>query len=337
MNGCRGRRSWHVTFGHPLGMELTPWSNQFVLASRARSLDRSHELQQMVRRGELVRVSRGVYRHAWAITNDPERRADDEYIARIRAAQLRSEERLVVSGLSAAAVWDLPIVGTWPTLVSVASEREVGGRSNAHLARSYVGYPPPVVERGGLVTTSLARTVADVARVETMERAVAIADAALRGQKAAGGRAFRAPISKAAVATELESLNRAPGAAKARGVLSFADGKSGSAGESCSRVGVWKLGLPSPVLQEAFYDDEGFVGYVDFWWPGCKLIGEFDGRGKYLRDEYTAGRSTATIVLLEKEREDRLRALGFRVVRWDWATALDLRLLEAKLRGAGLQ
>ena len=187
------------------------------------------------------------------------------------------------------------------------------------------------------MTTSLARTVADVARVETMERAVAIADAALRGQKAAGGRAFRAPISKAAVATELESLNRAPGAAKARGVLSFADGKSGSAGESCSRVGVWKLGLPSPVLQEAFYDDEGFVGYVDFWWPGCKLIGEFDGRGKYLRDEYTAGRSTATIVLLEKEREDRLRALGFRVVRWDWATALDLRLLEAKLRGAGLQ
>ena len=95
--------------------------------------------------------------------------------------------------------------------------------------------------------------------------------------------------------------------------------------------------MPAPVLQEAFYDERGKIGVVDFWWPDCKLVGEFDGRGKYLRDEYLSGRSTADAVLAEKAREDRLRALGLTIVRWDWATALDLALLEAKLRGAGLR
>ncbi|MCU1441413.1 MAG: hypothetical protein JWP85_2410 [Rhodoglobus sp.] len=317
-------------------MNNATWANQFVLASRERELGRSAELLAAVRAGELVPVSRGVYRHSRAVSLDPQRRGDDEYLARIRAAQLRASQPLVIAGMSAAAVWELPVVGAWPTRVAVSAAPEPGGRSNAHLARSYVGFPPPTEERDGLRVTTLPRTVVDIGRTESMARAVAVTDAALRGQKPSRGRAARRGITKFSVERELNRLAAAPGVAKARGILSFADGKSGSAGESCSRVGMWRLGLPAPRLQETFTDERGLIGIVDFWWPEYNLVGEFDGMGKYLRDEFRGGRTTADIVMEEKVREDRLRALGLGMVRWGWPVAMDLRLLEAKLRGAGL-
>ena len=67
-----------------------------------------------------------------------------------------------------------------------------------------------------------------------------------------------------------------------------------------------------------------------------KLIGEFDGDAKYLRDEYLGDQTSRQAVLAEKKREDKLRAAGFSVVRWDWATASDAARLGAVLRNAGL-
>lgn len=310
------------------------WHNHFVLASRERELGRSAELAASVRSGALVRVSRGVYRHATTIDTDPEKAADDAFLARIRAAQLLAPEPLVFAGLSAARVWDLPIVGPWPDRVSVSTPHEEGGRSNKHLARSYIGFPPPSLERDGLIVTSLARTVADVARTEPFDRAVAMLDAALRG---AVKPRRRTSTTKEAVFAVLDGLAGAPGVLKAAGAVHFADGRSGSAGESCSRAGIRRLGFPPPMLQQPFSDRKGLIGIVDFWWPHCKLVGEFDGRGKYLRDEYTQGRTTAEIVMAEKAREDRLRALGLSVARWDWPTALSLPRLEEKLREGGLR
>ena len=68
----------------------------------------------------------------------------------------------------------------------------------------------------------------------------------------------------------------------------------------------------------------------------ASLVGEFDGRGKYLRDEYTKGRSPADVVLAEKERENRIRAPGPTVVRWGWEEAMAPPLLRRKLLAAGL-
>lgn len=313
------------------------WRSHYVLAADERMLGRSSELQAAVRARELVRVSRGVYRHSWAIEKDADRRADDAYLARVRAAQVRTDERIVFAGMSAAAVWELPIIGEWPERVHGLTAPETGGRSNTHIARTYVGHPAPTVARGGLTVTALARTVADIARTESMERAVTMTDAALRGQTANGGRTMRRALGKSEIARELGVLGSVPGVARARGVLRFSDPLSASPGESCSRVGMWRLGIPRPVLQQAFFDARGKIGVVDFWWPGCNLVGEFDGRGKYLRDEYTRGRPTAQIVLDEKNREDRLRSLGVGVVRWDWPVALDLSLLASRLRAAGLR
>lgn len=237
------------------------WRGEFVLASQERAAGRIQDLAVALRAGRLVRVSRGVYRHAWALDRDPDTAPDDAYLAVLRAAQLREDKPLIFAGMSAARIWGLPVVGAWPERAMVSVPREAGGRSNAHLARSYIGHPPPSTERGGLLVTSLPRTVADVARVESLERAVAVADAALRGGNG------RSSTSKDAIAATLERLDGAPGLIRAAGVLTFADGLSGSAGESCSRVGMWRLGFPAPVLQHEFVDAQGLIGYADFTWP----------------------------------------------------------------------
>lgn len=79
--------------------------------------------------------------------------------------------------------------------------------------------------------------------------------------------------------------------------------------ESISRFHFIAGGLPEALLQVPFYDDEGLIGYADFTWNGLKVIGEADGLGKYASRED---------LIAEKRREDRLRALGWIVVRWTW-------------------
>jgi len=92
------------------------------------------------------------------------------------------------------------------------------------------------------------------------------------------------------------------------------------------------------VLQQVFRDDRGvFVARTDFWWPGVNLVGEFDGRGKYMRSDLATGRSPAQVVVDEKIREDALRALGHGVVRWVWEDAVSPQALRVKLTRAGLR
>lgn len=312
------------------------WREQLVRSRDSRALGRHAELVSAVRHGQLVPVIRGVFRHSRFVTRDPTRVQDDAFLARVRACQLVSDKTLVFCSLAAAAVWQLPMVGTWPTKVPVLVPLD-GGRSTATLARTTVGYPAPAVSLDGLAVTSLARTVVDVGRASTFGQAVAMADAALHGQERRAGRRYREAVSAEDALAELSSLGAVPGSAKSRGVLQFADAASGSAGESVSRVAIRILGLPAPQLQVRFMDVRGLIGVVDFYWPELGLVGEFDGYGKYVREEFTAGRPIADVVMEEKERENRLRALGLTVVRWDWAVARSLPQLRARLAAGGLR
>ena len=102
-----------------------------------------------------------------------------------------------------------------------------------------------------------------------------------------------------------------PGSATARAALNFADARSESVGESRLRVLLHVHGLPVPVLQAEFHDASGLVARVDFYFPQYNTVVEFDGRLKY-------GGGSAEVLVREKVREDRLRALGYQVVRSDW-------------------
>lgn len=111
----------------------------------------------------------------------------------------------------------------------------------------------------------------------------------------------------------VEALKQTPvgnGYAKAALVVAMADGRSESAGESRCRWAMRAAGLPTPEMQAWIHDGTGFSARVDFLYRSERVIVEFDGLVKY---------QTHRDLQEEKVREDRLRALGYEVVRFVWS------------------
>lgn len=274
--------------------------------------------------GALVRVRRGVYASAaeWqALAADGRYRLRVRAVARTMAAPLFCHD-------SAAVLWGLPRIGPWPGDVHVLVPHEMGGRSGHGVARHRAtSWPREVVELDGLSVTGASRTIVDLAGSRGFADVLAGADHAL----GAGWTTTH----------ELElgvaSLAGAPGVRAARRVVSAADGRAGSVGESLSRARMIELGLPRPELQHEFTDDDGFVAKVDFWWPRLGVVGEFDGRVKYRVEGLDDRRRLEDRLWAEKAREDRLRALGLTVVRWTWDVALEHGRLARHLASAGLR
>ena len=129
--------------------------------------------------------------------------------------------------------------------------------------------------------------------------------------------ALRAGTSPQELRAALASVAWRTGGPAAARAVAFADGRSGSAGESLSRVVLHELGFDPEDLQTPFRDPEGLVGITDFSWLSHGTVGEFDGRVKYGRD--ASGGDGRDVLWREKLREDRLRALRLQIVRWTWA------------------
>jgi hypothetical protein len=299
-----------------------------ILASDAAQVGLHHELRREYEHHTVVRLRRGVYTLAaeWDALD-----ADARYLRRIRAHAATAEAPAVYSHFSAAALWGLPIVGAWPPEIHLATASTTGGRSRRGVIRHPQQHTLDVVEHEGMQVTSVAATAVALARVLTFGQAVAVMDAAIHQHRDGHTLATRADLDLA-----FDQLGRVTGRAAAGRVLEFASPLSGSTGESISRAGMFLLGFLLPELQVPHWDREGLIGFTDFFWRSVGKVGEFDGLGKYLRDEFTGGRSTADIVIAEKIREDRLRALGLGVFRWDWKVATALPALGDLLSRNGI-
>jgi Transcriptional regulator, AbiEi antitoxin len=295
----------------------------------------AHELARMCRRGELVRVRRGAY-----AAPQPENTESDDYLT--LAARLATRHRLLIDGTlpqlhpravishgSAALLHGLPIFPEAVQRLHLTRDRNSGGvrRPMIHVHAAAL-MPTDVSMAEGIPVTSLARTVVDLGRTLSYQQAVAVGD-----------RALAYGLDPADLAVALEHARRRCGAAQARRVTSFIDGRSESVGESFSRVGFERDGVPAPELQLKVYDGNGlFVARSDFGWESLRTLGEFDGREKYLRLRRD-GETIEAFVLREKRREDALRDLGWQVVRWGWADlfrpgVIADRLQRAFVRGA---
>ena len=263
--------------------------------------------------------------------------ADDRYrLLVIATARVFPDNQF--SHDSAAALWRLPSVGPWPSAVHALAPRSAGGRSKARIVRHGIGLDPAPAAIDGASITSLARTLADAATGSRFGRAVAMLDDGLRSPIHGDYRESRQVPTKESVLEVLDSLGPVPGHSRARLALAFADGRSQSPGESVSRVQIRALGLPAPELQVPFYDRAGLIGEVDFYWEELGLIGEFDGNSKYGDSRRFAAHLTAQEVLIaEKVREDRLRAVAGGFARWNWTVALDRRALGQLLADRGLR
>jgi hypothetical protein len=164
-------------------------------------------------------------------------------------------------------------------------------------------------EHDGLLVVSPARAVWEVATTSTLEGAVCTADSALR----------RWPDLLDDLRTIGGTFGRRPGSRTARLAIQLSDGRSGSVGESVSRVLFYRHAIPVPELQhEVRLADGQLVAITDFYWPAHRHAGEFDGKVKYtalLREGETPGDA----VFREKRREDAIRATGVGMTRWTWS------------------
>ncbi|WP_100345369.1 type IV toxin-antitoxin system AbiEi family antitoxin domain-containing protein [Compostimonas suwonensis] len=289
-------------------------------ASRALRRDAAH--------GAYVRVARGSYAPAdeWHALDPRERHC---VRALLRAERL--PPRHVLSHVTAAALWGLPIATRWPDDIDVTVDRATGGRSEGQVRRHATGLDDLETRQlDGVTVTSPAQTAVDIALALPLRSSVVVLDAVL---SARGGAAL---ATKAELERLLDTMTGRRGIRRARAAVDFADGRAESPGESMSRAVIHELGFPPPILQEAFFDRDGLIGRVDFWWPEHNLIGEFDGMTKYLSPELRGGRTAEQVVVTEKRREDRLRANGPRVARWITDDLRRRGALRAILLSAGL-
>jgi hypothetical protein len=272
------------------------------------------ELRGLRRRGVLADVRPGAYVHGAR-----PQEAVAHHLLAVRAALPRLAAGSVLSHLSAAVVHGLPLWSVQLDRVHVTRSRVSGARRSGvvHLHAAALD-PDEVTVVGELPVTSVARTVVDLGRLLSFERALVPTDGALH-------RGLTSPDELLEI---LGRRPRRPRNAAARRVVTFADGRAESPGETRSRIAMRRAGLPAPVLQYAVIGKR-----CDFWWEQFRTVGEFDGKVKYGR-LLRPGQEPGDAVFDEKRREDALRDHGLEVVRWVWDELDPFELPADRLRRA---
>lgn len=204
-----------------------------------------------------------------------------------------------VVGFAAAADlhrWDLPALPPTPTVILPPGARSHGVRAYRTPLRN-----DEVAVFGVVLVTIAACTAIDLASVLPWEKAVVTLDSALRS----GGVKLHELQDRA--------RGRRVGILSARRALTLVDPQAGSVAESEARLLFHRAGLPPPTSQYAV-DLGDRMAYLDFAWPGQRVLVEIDGRewhvaaGPFQRD---------------RTRQNALVQAGWLVLRF---TVDDIRL-----------
>ena len=260
------------------------------------------ELRRLRATDELTTLRPGAY----LPSSDARLRSElNRHALLVRATICKVAPDAVVSHASAVVLYGLPLWRVPLGRVHVSKNRSSGGRVSS-LLHSHVATldADEIAVVDGLAVTRVARALVDFACTASFEQALIPIDAALH----------RHLVLRSELDDAIARNAGRNGIPRARRVIAFADAGAMSAGESRSRLAIHRAGLPPPVLQ---YTIPGTGADVDFWWPGMRTAGEFDGRTKYGR-LLAPGQSAGDAVFAEKVREDRVRDTAVSVVRWTW-------------------
>ena len=212
----------------------------------------------------------------------------------IEAAHRRLPPTAVFSGLTAAWLHGLDVVGCKPIEVTIPKGIVVSGRTGVVVRRAALG-PRDVVNVRGIRATSLLRTLSDLSIRLSVTEAVVVADMALHA-----GRASLEDLNALCVAHA-----GGVGVANLRRVARFAEPAAESPMESRLRMVLVLGGLPRPQAQVSLDDKHGqFVGRPDLYYPDHRLGIEYDGG---------IHRFSLTE---DNRRQNRLFAAGIRLLRF---------------------
>lgn len=268
----------------------------------------SEVISANLRAGRWERTSRGVYTAVPTTADEsPFAAAERRALAQIAGIDRRLTSAHWFSHVSAALIWGLPV---WrvPTTTHILATRAAGS-TRTPTVTTHTGrlVDEDLVEASGLPVTSLGRTVADCLATLPPLEGLVIADGALH-------RGLDPDELEAAV----HARTARNGSARARAVMSVADGGAESPGESATRYVVVRDGFPLPTTQIPVVTHLGEY-WSDLGWEEWLLLMEYDGELKYT--------SRADLVD-EKRRHDALVETGRRVLR---VTRRDLTGLTARL------
>lgn len=262
--------------------------------------------------GRLVRVRQGVFLDAAHWPQD----AAAQHLM-IAHAELVVHPAAVLSHETAALAWGIPHPGFTPwhdAAPAVTMPAGSGSRSRPGRVRHHVGILPAgqlTRDPDGYAITSVARTAVDVAGGLDLPQALVVLDGAVRllcaGMVARPRRADYSNPRLARTARDmlLEAAQHRPAAGLGE-AIAIADPARESAAESLTAGHIHLAGLPMPLFQHPIRTPLGTL-YPDFLWPEFSLVGECDGAVKY---------EDPSAFVQEKRREQALRDLDFRIVRW---------------------
>ena len=118
-------------------------------------------------------------------------------------------------------------------------------------------------------------------------------------------------FSKEELLAELKRNARIKGCVRLERIIRFATDKCESPLETTAWIAIYKAGFVLPQQQVKISIGQGKSARVDMYWEfgGRKIILELDGRVKY---------DDGRVLYDEKIREDKLRVMGYEVIRCVW-------------------
>ena len=286
-------------------------------------------LDRMFERGDLVRPAPSSYARSdyWQGLSPVQRHV---HVVRALAAK---HPGWVFCGVTAAAV--LGYDPTWALLGKVHVAGDVGHRKyETGLVKPHELGEYEVLDVNGVLVTVPSRTVFDCIRTVPFADGLAIADCATRLNAWSDD-------CVASIVDDFAQRGRHHGIRRAREVALLVDGRAESGGESIARANMVRAGFEVPELQINIEDalDPQKTYRVDFGWLVAEtglIVGELDGRQKYLDNKMTGGDDLADVLLRERLRESRISATASRIVRFSYEQARNPAVLAQILDAFGV-
>jgi predicted transcriptional regulator of viral defense system len=253
-------------------------------------------IRARVRRGSLIRLHRGVYAVGHAAI---------KVEGHLMAAVLACGEGAVLSHRAAAAHLDLRRSDRARIDVTVPGAG-TRAKKGIEIHRSRTLAPADVIRVENIPTTSVARTLLDLAEVvsaQALERAFDRAE-------------FLQVLDMRALAEVMERNLGRRGLARLRALLSNLDPARGRTRTELERLFLTlcaNAGLPRPLVNAHLLLEGDYIE-ADFHWPAYRLVAETDG---------WATHSTRRAFQRDRHRDQLLLRAGYRVVRFTWRDVID--------------
>lgn len=230
-----------------------------------------HQLRALVAQGVLRRVLQAVY-----ITNQ----TPDTLTVRARAAALVVSSSAVLCDRTAAWIHGIDVL--WYAEHDLPPKLDTFVlRDHTRLQRSgtYGGErdlaPADITEVQGVRVTTPLRTALDLGCNLPRRDALAALDAFMRAYA----------ISRDQLVRELPRYFRRRGVRQLRGLVTLANPRAESPGESWTRLEIIDSNLPQPILQWSVRRDGRELFRLDLAYPGLKICIEYDGEEFHDSDE----------------------------------------------------